>query len=62
VALLFIVVGLGYATLLTLTGVIIEEFSYNRYRSWQDFGLLVYAAIAETSGAASAMPGGGCGG
>ena len=50
VALLFIVVGLGYATLLTLVGVIIEEFSYNRYRTWRDFGLLAYAAIAENIG------------
>jgi hypothetical protein len=49
-ALMFIIVGLGYATLLTLVGVMIEEFSYFRYHTWRDFGLLIYAAVAENVG------------
>lgn len=50
VAALFLITGYGYATLLSLTGVIIEELSYNRYHTWRDFALLVYASVAETLG------------
>lgn len=38
-AVLFILSGVGYATLLTIASVIIEEFSYNRYRSWRVRGI-----------------------
>jgi cellulose synthase/poly-beta-1,6-N-acetylglucosamine synthase-like glycosyltransferase len=50
VALLFIAAALGYAIFLTLVGLLIEELTYHRYRSWRDFGLLAYAAVAENIG------------
>jgi len=50
VVLLFVVAGLGYGAFLTVVSVIIEELTYHRYRSWRDFALLVYAAIAENVG------------
>jgi cellulose synthase/poly-beta-1,6-N-acetylglucosamine synthase-like glycosyltransferase len=50
VALLFVTVGLGYAAFLTLVSVLTEELTYHRYRSWRDFALLVYAAVAENAG------------
>jgi cellulose synthase/poly-beta-1,6-N-acetylglucosamine synthase-like glycosyltransferase len=49
-ALLFILMGIGYATALSVAGVIIEELTYNRYRAWRDFALLLFAAIAENLG------------
>jgi hypothetical protein len=47
VVLLFVVAGLGYGAFLTIVSVITEELTYRRYRSWRDFALLVYAAVAE---------------
>lgn len=48
--LVFAAAALGYGAFLTVVGVITEELTYNRYRSWRDFGLLLYAAIAENAG------------
>jgi cellulose synthase/poly-beta-1,6-N-acetylglucosamine synthase-like glycosyltransferase len=48
--LLFAAAGLGYAAFLTIVSVITEELTYHRYESWRDFGLLLYAAIAENAG------------
>ena len=50
VVLLFVAAGLGYGAFLTVVSVIIEELTYHRYGSWRDFGLLIYAAIAENAG------------
>jgi cellulose synthase/poly-beta-1,6-N-acetylglucosamine synthase-like glycosyltransferase len=50
VILLFIAAGLGYGTFLTVVSVITEEITYHRYRTWRDFALLVYGAIAENVG------------
>jgi hypothetical protein len=50
VALLFVTAVLGYGAFLTLVSVLTEELTYHRYRSWRDFALLVYAAVAENAG------------
>jgi cellulose synthase/poly-beta-1,6-N-acetylglucosamine synthase-like glycosyltransferase len=50
VVLLFAAAGLGYGAFLTIVSVITEELTYHRYESWRDFGLLLYAAIAENAG------------
>jgi cellulose synthase/poly-beta-1,6-N-acetylglucosamine synthase-like glycosyltransferase len=47
---LFVAAGLGYGAFLSLVSVVIEELSYHRYRSWRDFGLLIYGAVAENAG------------
>ena len=49
-ALLFVIAGPGYGAFLTLVSVAAEELTYHRYRSWRDFALLVYAAVAENAG------------
>ena len=50
IVLLFIVAGLGYASLLTIIAVITEEVTYHRYSGWRNFALLIYGAIAENFG------------
>jgi cellulose synthase/poly-beta-1,6-N-acetylglucosamine synthase-like glycosyltransferase len=50
VVLLFVAAGLGYATFLTMISVLTEEITYHRYRNWRDFGLLLYASVAENVG------------
>ena len=50
VVLLFAAAGLGFGAFLTIVSVITEELTYHRYESWRDFGLLLYAAIAENTG------------
>jgi cellulose synthase/poly-beta-1,6-N-acetylglucosamine synthase-like glycosyltransferase len=50
VVLLFVAAGLGFGTFLTIASVITEEVSYHRYRTWRDFALLVYGAVAENVG------------
>jgi cellulose synthase/poly-beta-1,6-N-acetylglucosamine synthase-like glycosyltransferase len=50
VVLLFVAAGLGYGAFLTIVSVAVEELSYHRYRSWRDFAVLIYAAIAENVG------------
>jgi cellulose synthase/poly-beta-1,6-N-acetylglucosamine synthase-like glycosyltransferase len=50
VVLLFVAAGLGYGAFLTVVSVFIEELTYHRYRTWRDFALLVYGAIAENVG------------
>jgi cellulose synthase/poly-beta-1,6-N-acetylglucosamine synthase-like glycosyltransferase len=49
-AVLFAAVALGYAFLLTVASVALEEFSCHRYRRWRDLGWLVLAALAENVG------------
>jgi cellulose synthase/poly-beta-1,6-N-acetylglucosamine synthase-like glycosyltransferase len=48
--LLFIVDCIGYATLLSVLSLVIEEFSYYRYRTLRDIGLVTWGAIAENVG------------
>jgi len=50
VVVLFLVVGLGYGTLLTFFSMFIETFWFHRYRTARDLALTVYAAIAENVG------------
>jgi cellulose synthase/poly-beta-1,6-N-acetylglucosamine synthase-like glycosyltransferase len=50
VVLLFVAAGLGYGAFLTVVSVITEEITYHRYRTWRDFALLVYGAVAENVG------------
>jgi hypothetical protein len=50
VVLLFVAVGLGYATFLTMISVMTEEITYHRYRDWRNFALLLYASVAENVG------------
>jgi cellulose synthase/poly-beta-1,6-N-acetylglucosamine synthase-like glycosyltransferase len=50
VVLLFIAAALGYGAFLTIVSVITEELTYHRYRSWRDFSLLLYGAVAENAG------------
>jgi hypothetical protein len=50
VVLLFVAAGLGYGAFLTIISVAVEELTYHRYRSWRDFAVLIYAAIAENVG------------
>lgn len=49
-AVLFLVSGLGYATLLSILALAIEDFSYHRYRSWRDLALTTIAALVENLG------------
>ncbi len=48
--LLYIAVSIGYAILLSLLVLAIEEFSYNRYRSGRDVALAALAAVTENVG------------
>ncbi|HEV3295040.1 MAG TPA: glycosyltransferase [Streptosporangiaceae bacterium] len=50
VVLLFVAVGLGYATFLTMISVMTEEITYHRYRDWRNFALLLYGSVAENVG------------
>ncbi len=50
IVLLFVAAGLGYGAFLTFVSVITEEVTYHRYRSWRDFALLLYGAVAENVG------------
>ncbi len=50
VVILFLVVGLGYGTVLTFFSMFIETFWFHRYRTARDLALAIYAAIAENVG------------
>lgn len=47
---LFIAVAYGYAAMVTLAAMAIEELSFPRYRRWRDLGAAALAAIAENLG------------
>jgi cellulose synthase/poly-beta-1,6-N-acetylglucosamine synthase-like glycosyltransferase len=47
---LFIVASIGYAVLLSLAAVAIEELTYHRYPGWRDLALMGMAAVAENVG------------
>jgi cellulose synthase/poly-beta-1,6-N-acetylglucosamine synthase-like glycosyltransferase len=50
VALLFAVLGFGYATFLSLLTLYVEEASYHRYQSWRDLAVAALASVAENIG------------
>ena len=49
-AALFLCVAVGYALLLSLAALMIEEFSFHRYAGWKDLSIAVGAALVENVG------------
>jgi cellulose synthase/poly-beta-1,6-N-acetylglucosamine synthase-like glycosyltransferase len=49
-ALMFMAVGYGYATLVTLVAMAIEELSFHRYPRWHDLGAILLASVFENIG------------
>lgn len=49
-ALLFVMVALAYAILLSIAALALEEFSFHRYRRWRDLGLAIACAFVENLG------------
>jgi hypothetical protein len=49
-ALQLLLVAYGYAILVTLTAVLVEEFTFRRYHRWQDLAVIMIATAAENFG------------
>jgi cellulose synthase/poly-beta-1,6-N-acetylglucosamine synthase-like glycosyltransferase len=49
-ALLFMVVAYGYATLVTLVAMAIEELSFHKCPHWRDLGAILFASVLENLG------------
>jgi len=49
-ALMFLAVAYGYATLVTLVAMAIEELSFHRYSRWRDLGAILMASVLENLG------------
>jgi len=49
-ALLFAVTALGYGVLLSIVAIVVDEITYQTYRRWSDFAVLVAAAFLENVG------------
>ncbi|MFC5138148.1 glycosyltransferase [Actinomycetospora rhizophila] len=49
-AVLFLLVALGYGLALTLVALVVEEFSFHRYRGWRDLAVAIGAAVVENVG------------
>ena len=49
-AALFLCVAVGYALLLSLAALMVEEFSFHRYAGWKDLSIAVGAALLENVG------------
>ena len=49
-AVLFLIVSLGYATFLSILALVVDELFYHRYRRWRDLALIVFAAVVENLG------------
>jgi cellulose synthase/poly-beta-1,6-N-acetylglucosamine synthase-like glycosyltransferase len=47
---LFMAVAYGYAAVVTLAAMVIEELSFPRYRRWRDLGVALLAAVGENIG------------
>jgi hypothetical protein len=47
---LFAAAAIGYAILLSIVALAVEEFSFHRYPAWRDIALALYAAAAENIG------------
>lgn len=48
--LLFVLVAYGFAVLLSVAALTVEEFSFHRYRRWRDLGAALVAAVLENVG------------
>jgi hypothetical protein len=49
-AVLFFLVAVGYGLALTLVALVVEEYSFRRYRGWRDLAVAVGAAVVENLG------------
>lgn len=49
-AILFLVIAYGYAMLVTLAAMTVEELTFRKYTRWRDLGTMLWAAIAENLG------------
>ncbi|GGB65949.1 glycosyltransferase family 2 protein [Knoellia flava] len=49
-ALLFMLIAYGYAILVTLAAMTLEEMTFRKYARWRDLGTMLMAAIAENIG------------
>ena len=49
-ALMFMAVAYGYATLVTLVAMAIEELSFHKYPRWRDLGAILLASVLENIG------------
>lgn len=48
--LLYLLVAMGYALLVALATLAIEEFSFHKYPRWRDLGVALLASVAESFG------------
>jgi len=46
----FVLVAYGYALLINLIALVVEEFSFRRYARWSDLGVAVAASVLENAG------------
>jgi cellulose synthase/poly-beta-1,6-N-acetylglucosamine synthase-like glycosyltransferase len=49
-AILFMLVAYGYAILVTLAAMTLEEMTFRKYTRWRDLGVMLLAALAENVG------------
>lgn len=49
-ALLFMLIAYGYAILVTLAAMTLEEMTFRKYARWRDLGVMLLAAVAENIG------------
>jgi len=49
-ALQLLLVAYGYAVLVTLAAVAVEEFAFHRYKRWRDLAIIILAAVVENFG------------
>jgi len=49
-AIKFVLVAYGYALLVTLAAIAVEEFSFHRYARWRDLGTAIWASVVENLG------------
>lgn len=49
-AVLFLTVAYGYAMLVSVAALAVEEFSFHRYNRWRDLGIAIASAILENIG------------
>jgi ABC-type transport system involved in cytochrome bd biosynthesis fused ATPase/permease subunit len=49
-AVLFFLVALGYGLALSFVALVVEEYSFHRYRRWRDLAVALAAAVVENLG------------
>jgi cellulose synthase/poly-beta-1,6-N-acetylglucosamine synthase-like glycosyltransferase len=49
-AIMFALAAVGYGILLSIVAIVVDEITYQTYRRWSDFGVLVTAAFLENVG------------